>query len=204
MSIYKKVMGSNFDRLHPMLQKRYDLPEGTTYRASGIMKDIKGGPKWLYPIFQVGIRWKLLFPEQGKDIPFTIRNRAFMSDMGKSQVHWERIFHFGKKKRYFNALMSLDEKQSIIQDYLGEPHLLYADLELHVTVNGSLTIQSIRQRLVLGKIEIPLPRLFQGLATVVERYDDEQGLYQIHVTVRNPFIGRVFSYEGTFSTDEDT
>jgi len=54
------------------------------------------------------------------------------------------------------------------------------------------------------KIEIPLPRLFQGLATVIERYDDEQELYQIHVTVRNPLIGRVFSYEGTFSTNEDT
>ncbi|MEK5037577.1 DUF4166 domain-containing protein [Sporosarcina sp. FSL K6-3457] len=204
MSIYKKIMGSNFDRLHPMLQKRYDLSEGTVFKASGIMKDIKGGPRWLYPIFRAGIRWKLLFPEQGKDIPFTIRNHAFMSDMGKSQVHWERIFHFGNKKRYFNALMSLDEKQSIIQDYLGEPHLLYADLALHVTNNGSLTIQSLRQRLVLGKVEIPLPKLFQGLATVIERYDDDQELYQIHVTVRNPLIGRVFSYEGTFSADEDT
>lgn len=204
MSIYKKVLGSNFNRLHPMLQKRYDLPEGAVFRASGIMKDIKGGPKWLFPIFQAGIRWKLLFPEQGDDIPFTIKNHAFISNTGESQVHWERIFHFGKKKRYFNALMSLDEKQSIIQDYLGEPHLLYADLALHVTDNGSLTIQSLRQRLVLGKVEIPLPRLFQGLATVIERYDDEQELYQIHVTVRNPLIGRVFSYEGTFSADEDT
>lgn len=186
-----------------MLQYRYDLPEGAVFQASGIMKDIKGGPKWLYPIFQAGIQWKLLFPQQGTNIPFTIKNQAFISDTGKSQVHWERIFHFGKKKRYFNALMSLDEKQSIIQDYLGEPHLLYADLVLHVTDNGSLTIQSLRQRIVLGKVEIPLPRIFQGLATVIERYDDEQELYQIHVTVRNPLIGRVFSYEGTFSADEN-
>ena len=187
-----------------MLQKRYDLPEGAVFKASGIMKEIKGGPIWLFPIFQAGIRWKLLFPEQGRDIPFTIKNQAFISDMGDSQVHWERIFHFSKKKRYFNALMSLDEKQSVIQDYLGEPHLLYADLALHVTNNGSLTIQSLRQRLVLGKIEIPLPRLFQGLATVIERYDDEQELYHINVTVRNPLVGRVFSYEGTFSADEAT
>lgn len=204
MSIYKKVLGNNFNRLHPMLQKRYDLSEGTDFRASGIMKDIKSGPKWLYPIFQAGIRWKLLFPEQGKDIAFTIKNHAFISKTGESQVHWERIFYFGKKKRYFNALMSLDEKQSIIQDYLGEPHLLYADLALHVTDTGSLTIQSLRQRFVLGKIEIPLPRLLQGLATVTERYDDETKLYQIHVMVRNPLVGRLFSYEGAFSTDEDT
>ena len=66
-----------------------------------------------------------------------------------------------------------------------------------------MTIKSLGQRLVLGKIEIPLPRIFQGLATVTERFDDEQGLYQIHVTVRNPLIGMVFSYEGMFSADDD-
>ena len=204
MSIYKKMLGSHFNRLHPMLQRRYDLPEGAAFRATGIMKEIKGGPKWLYPLFLVGIQWKLLFPEHGKNIPFTIKNHAFISDTGESQVHWERTFHFDNKKRYFNALMSLDEEHLIIQDYLGEPHLLYADLVFHVTAEGSLIIHSQKQRLVLGKVEIPLPRIFQGLATVIERYDDEQEHYQIHVTVRNPLIGRIFSYEGTFSADETT
>ena len=197
-------MGSDFNRLHPMLQQRYSLQEGTIFKASGIMKEIKGGPKWLYPIFRAGIRWKLLFPEHGKDIPFTIQNKAFVSDTGDSQVHWERIFHFGKKKRYFNALMSLDAKRLIIQDYLGEPHLLYSDLAFHVADEGHVTIESLGQRLVLGKIELPLPRLFQGLATVTERYDDKQAQFHIHVTVRNPLIGTVFSYEGMFSADDDT
>lgn len=197
-------MGNDFNRLHPMLQQRYNLPVDAVFKASGIMNNIQGGPRWLYPFFRAGIRWKLLFPEQGKDIPFTIKNRAFVGDTGNSQVHWERIFYFGDKKRYFNALMSLDPERLIIQDYLGEPHLFYSDLALHVTNDGSLTIESLGQRLVLGKIEIPLPRLFQGLATVTERYDDKRALYHIHVTVRNPLIGIVFSYEGTFSADDDT
>ncbi|MFJ7936210.1 DUF4166 domain-containing protein [Sporosarcina sp. NPDC096371] len=204
MSIYKQVMGHDFNRLHPMLQHRYNLPIGSVFKASGTMKEIQGGPKWLYPLFRLGIRWKLLFPEHGKDIPFAIKNRAFVGDTGESQVHWERIFQFGKKSRYFNALMSLDAERSVIQDYLGEPHLLYSDLALHVSDDGRLTIKSLGQRLVLGKLEIPLPRLFQGLATVTERYDEEQAHYHIHVTVRNPLIGTVFSYEGTFSADEDT
>ncbi len=203
MSIYKQVMGNDFNRLHPMLQQRYNLPVGAIFKASGVMKEIHGGPQWLYPLFRIGIRWKLLFPEHGKDIPFTIKNHAFVSDTGESQVHWERIFQFTKKRRFFNALMSLDAKRSVIQDYLGEPYLLYSDLALHVTNDGSLTIESLGQRLVLGKLEIPLPRLFQGLATVVERYDDERALYHIYVTVRNPLIGTVFSYEGTFSADEN-
>ena len=175
MSIFKKVMGNDFSRLHPMLQKRYDLPEGTVFKASGIMNEIKGGPKWLYPIFRVGVKWKLLFPERGNAIPFSITNTSFIGDNGESQIHWERIFHFGNKKRYFNALMSLDAERLVIKDYLGEPHLLYSDLAFTVTEEGHLTIKSLNQRLVLGKIEIPLPKLFQGLATVTEKYDETNG-----------------------------
>jgi len=203
MSIFRNVLGGNFKRLHPMLQKRYDLPIGTVFRASGVMNEIGGGPKWLYPVLRAGIRWKLLFPERGINIPFTITNQAFVGENGKSQVHWERVFHFNKKRRYFNALMSFDAKRLVIKDYLGEPHLLYADLDFQVAPDGSLTITSLDQRLVLGRSEIPLPRILQGLATVTERFDDERGLYLINVTVRNPLIGIVFSYEGEFSADVD-
>lgn len=202
MSIFKKVMGPDFTRLHPMLQKRYNLTEGMVFKASGIMNEIKGGPKWLYPIFRAGVRWKLLFPEHGKSIPFSIINRAFISNDGQSKVHWERIFHFGRKKRYFNALMSLDAERLVIQDYLGEPALLYSDLALTVTDEGHLTIESLGQRLVLGKVEIPLPKVFQGLATVTEKYNEEKAVYEITVTVKNPLIGVIFAYEGVFIADE--
>ena len=50
-----------------------------------------------------------------------------------SQIYWERIFHFGNKKRYFNALMSLDAKRLVIKDYLGDPPLFYSDLAFIVT-----------------------------------------------------------------------
>lgn len=203
MSIYRKVMGKDFTKLHPMLQKRYDLQDGMNFQATGMMREIKGGPKWLFPIFWLGVKWKLLFPEHGNSIPFTIKNTAFMSKSGESQIHWERIFYFQNKRRYFNALMSLDEHRLVIKDYLGEPALFYSDLAFTVTETGALKIHSLNQRLVLGKLEIPLPRLLQGLATVTETYLDGDELYQIQVSVRNPIIGSVFSYEGTFSPNDD-
>jgi hypothetical protein len=203
MAIFEKVMGDDFSRLHPMLQKRYDLPEGAVFKAAGIMHEIKGGPKWLYPLFRIGTKWKLLFPERGKSIPFSITNTAYIADDGESHVHWERVFYFGNKKRYFNALMSLDKEQLIIKDYLGEPHVVYADLAFTVIAEGYLKITSLNQKLVLWKLEIPLPKLFQGLATVTERYVDELECYRISVHVKNPLIRTVFSYEGEFSADED-
>lgn len=203
MSIYKKVLGKQFEQLQPALQKRYDLLDDTIMKATGTMHEIKGGPKWLYPLFRLGVMWKLLFPERGHAIPFSIKNTAYQDQNGVSHVHWERIFYFRKNRRYFNALMSLDAKRLVIKDYLGEPHLVYSDLAFHVTAEGFLQISSVNQRLVLGKIEIPLPTIFQGLAVVTEKYDDEADVYQISVNVKNPLIGTVFSYKGVFTIDEN-
>ncbi len=202
MSIYKRVMGKDFYQLHPMLQKRYEIQRGISFKGAGMMKSIKGGPKWLFPLFWIGVKFKLLFPEHGENIPFKIVNTSEAGRNGEEQIHWERTFYFGSKKRYFNALMSLDSERNIIKDYLGEPHLFYSDLSLHVTEEGALKISSKRQRLALGQMEIPLPRLFQGLATVTEKYLEEKDAYSIRVVVRNPLIGTLFSYEGEFTADD--
>ncbi|TDL80572.1 DUF4166 domain-containing protein [Peribacillus frigoritolerans] len=198
MSIYRSVLGDQFQRLHPKLQKRYEFP----FTAKGVMKTINGGPKWLYPFFLAGVRFKLLFPEDGQEIPFVIRNTPRTGADGEEQVHWERIFYFKKKKRYFNALMSLDSKRNLIKDYLGEPKLFYSDLSFHVNDRGQLKIESRSQRLVLGKLEIPMPELFQGLAFVTESYDQDRDVFLIEVKVVNRVIGTVFSYEGAFTADE--
>lgn len=198
MSIYKDVLGANFEQLHPMIQQRYDIQIDKPFRGEGQMREIRGGPRWLYPLFFFGTYWKLLFPEKGTNIPFTIENTARIGKAGEKEVYWERIFFFPKKKRYFNALMSLDLKRKVIQDYLGDPPLVYSDLVFTVTPRRGIRIESENQRLVLGKIEIPLPRLFRGLATVEEHYLDERQAFHIQVTVKNPLIGIVFTYEGEF------
>ncbi|MFY3791438.1 DUF4166 domain-containing protein [Ureibacillus sp. MALMAid1270] len=198
MTIYKMVLNQEFHRLHPMLQKRYEFINEKPFQATGVMKTIKVGPKFLYPILMLGTKFKLLFPEQGSDISFTISNTPKIGKNGEEQIHWERIFYFGKKKRYFNALMSYDAKQNIIKDYLGEPSVLYSDLAFYVSTNGILKIESKKQRLVLGKIEIPLPKIFHCIATVIEKYNEEKSVYEISVDVRNPLTGLIFSYEGEF------
>ena len=201
-SIYESVLGSTFSNLHPMLQKRYSVKNGRQLKATGIMYQIKGGPKWLYPVWLLGTMCKLVFPEHGEHIPFTITNQAYTTSEGVEEVHWERKFHFPKATRFFNAVMSYDKKRNMIKDYLGEPSPLYSDLQLIVEADRSLTIQSVNQRLVLGPIEIPLPTFLHGIATVKESYHDAEEQFHISVHVRNPLIGTVFAYEGVFTIDE--
>lgn len=201
-SIYQKVLGDQFEKLQPMLKKRYRLHAGQTFTAYGTMEKIQGGPRWLYPLWLLGTKFKLVFPERGEHIPFTIKNRAYITDKGVEEVHWERVFHFPKKVRYFNAVMSYDEKRSIIKDYLGEPAPIYSDLRLTVLADGSLEMKSVKQRLVLGKLEIPLPKFLHGIATVRESFNQIDGCYEIHVQVSNQIIGTVFTYKGVFPTGE--
>ncbi|AXH99124.1 DUF4166 domain-containing protein [Sporosarcina sp. PTS2304] len=200
MSIYKKALAEDFYRLHPMLQKRYAFEE-SVFRASGVMNRITGGPRWLSPLFRLGAKVKFVFPESGTAIPFTIVNTASVTSTGQEEVHWERKFMFPATTRYFNALMSLDESRLVVKDYLGEPSFFYSDLRFTVSEDGALTIDSLRQRLVLGKVEIPLPKMLQGLATVVESYDEWRSVFRIQVEVKNSLLGTLFSYEGEFTED---
>src|SRR5699024_5625009 len=120
-SIYEKVLGAEFEKLHPMIQKRYQISVGETFIAKGMMKQITGGPKWLYLLWLIGTLVKLVFPERGHHVPFTITNHAYKTTDGTEEVHWERAFYFKNKTRYFNAVMSYDKQRQIIKDYLGEP-----------------------------------------------------------------------------------
>lgn len=201
LSIYEKVLGADFYQLHPKLQKRYHLVEGDRLVAHGHMKEIVGGPKWLYPLWLLGTKFKLVFPERGKNIPFTITNRSYQTANGTEEVHWERQFRFPNKDRYFNAVMSLDAQRNVIKDYLGEPAPLYSDLRLTVDEAGNLHMESVKQRLVIGKLEIPLPKLFHGVARVEESYDEQAENYRISVHVANKVLGDIFRYEGVFQID---
>ena len=200
MSIYKQILGDQYSNLHPMLQKRYELSK--PFKAKGVMHKISSGPKWLFPLFLVGTRWKFLFPEQGEDIPFQIINTSRIGLNGEKQVHWERTFYFQQKERYFNALMSLDSERNVVKDYLGEPSLFYSELLFFVSEEGHIRIESGKQRFVLGKFEIPLPKIFQGNVRVIEYYIEEKEVFSIQVVITNPLIGTLFEYEGEFQSDD--
>lgn len=202
MSIYRQILGNTFEQLHPMLQQRYAFQNDKPFIARGVMNNITTGGKWKYPLLWLGTKCKLLFPEQGSKVPFQIVNTPYISENGEVLVHWERTFYFEKKTRYFNALMSIDEEGKVIKDYFGEPRIFYSDLLFQVTTDGGLHITSKRQRIVLGTIEIPLPRILQGMAIVSERYNDHKEVFQIKVEVKNPLLGLIFAYEGEFQPHE--
>ncbi|WP_409289144.1 DUF4166 domain-containing protein [Peribacillus sp. SCS-37] len=198
MSIYRCILGKDFGRLHPRLQARYAISIDEPFYAEGTMSVIRTGPKWLKPFLTLAARWKFLFPEQGEDVPFSIRNTCRPLPQGAQEIYWERSFFFPHVTRHFNAFMTLDHKRGIVKDYLGEPSFFYSDLLFAVTEDGRLQICSGSQRFVAGRWEVPIPRLLMGAVTVEEGYDDERQVYTIKVDIQNPIAGRLMAYEGEF------
>ncbi|SDM89940.1 protein of unknown function [Psychrobacillus sp. OK028] len=202
MSIYKEILGEQFYKLQPMLQNRYGFEEVKSFKATGVMYKITSGPKWLYPFQMFAARRKFLFPEHGNNIPFHIINEQQIGPNGEKQVHWERRFYFQNCNRDFNALMTLDKNKQIVKDYLGEPSLFYSELTFKVTDQGHLRIESQKQRIVLGKWELPIPKMFQGNVLVKECYMEENEAFYIQVLITNPLIGTLFEYKGEFQSDD--
>ncbi|EOP09092.1 MULTISPECIES: DUF4166 domain-containing protein [Bacillus] len=197
-NIYERLLGDTYKKLHPELQKRYAITEDNSFTGEGKMDEIYGGSFFVKLILKIASKFRMFFSERGKEVPFTIHNTAERDEHGHELVRWNRTFYFHNKKRYFNAVMQLDEENNEIVDCFGEPHILVSTLNFHIDEVGAMHISSKKQWFFMFGRKIPLPRFLYGEAKIVESYDETLQCFRIHVQVRNPLIGSLFSYKGTF------
>ncbi|MGE6258092.1 DUF4166 domain-containing protein [Heyndrickxia sporothermodurans] len=202
-SIYEKVLGEEFHLLHPKLQEKFSLKsiDQRAIISKGVMEEIKGGFLFIRPLFMLGIKKRIFFPERGKNIPFTLENYAYQDSFGRECVAWARTFQFTKKNRHFDATMIFSEEKRNIVDYFGIAHDFVSDLDMKVMKNGSLRIKSTSQRIIWNERSIPLPKFLRGDAEINEWFDDGDKEFKIHVHVRNRLVGTLFEYYGGFRAE---
>lgn len=198
-SIYRQAMGEAFHKLHPRIQERfgYTSEDQIATIGYGTMKHIWYN-RLTAPLLKLGTSRHIMFPQGGRDIPFTIENYAYVDQFGRETVTWIRKFKFAGEIRHFDATMIFSRQRKRIVDYLGSKQHLAVDLHMEAAPNGGIRILSGEQRFYEGIIGFRLPRWLTGRAEVCEWYDDEQERFRISVNVMNPVIGPVFRYEGTF------
>ena len=201
-SIYQRALGSDFEKLHPQIQRRFGFSssDGIAAIGRGVMEEVWRGPFYTLPFLYIGTFRSIMFPEVGRNIPFTIENYAFIDDFGRETVTWVRTFESTKRRR-FDAYMIYSEKRNCIVDYLGTHEHLAVDIELKVDETGGLNLRSGAQRFYEGPIAFKFPMLFSGIANVREWYDDQQKCFRIEVDVRNKIWGRLFGYRGRFDVE---
>jgi hypothetical protein len=202
-SIYQRALGPDFARLHPRLQARFGFTsaDGVASIGRGVMEDVWKGRWFTEPFLRLGARRHIMFPETGRDVPFTVENYAFVDRFGRETVAWIRTFGARRRTRRFDAYMIYSEARHGIVDYLGSHEHLAVDLDLSVDDAGGLRLRSGAQRFYEGVLGFRFPMLFSGVADVREWYDDAAGCFRIAVDVRNPVWGPLFGYRGRFEVE---
>lgn len=201
-SIYQTVMGSDFTRLHPQIQRRFGFSsaDGVAAIGRGVMDRVWHGRFYTLPFLYVGTWRRIMFPEQGTAVPFTIENYAYVDSFGRETVTWLRTFQTTKPRR-FDAYMIHSRQRNLIVDYLGTHQHLAVDIDLSVDPRGGLRLRSGEQRFYERLIGFRFPLLFSGIADVCEWYDDAAGCFRIEVNVHNRTWGPLFGYEGAFQVE---
>ena len=201
-SIYQEVLGSDFGRLHPQIQKRFGFSsaDGLAAIGTGIMEELWHGRFYTLPFLYVGTWRRIMFPERGTNVPFTIRNYAYKDRFGRETVTWIRDFQTRRPRR-FDAYMIHSRQRGKIVDYLGTHQHLAVDLDLSVDERGGLRLRSGEQRFYEQLVAFRFPLFFSGIADVCEWYDEAIDKFRIDVRVTNRYWGPLFGYRGTFSVE---
>lgn len=201
-SIYQDAMGSDFRRLHPKIQERFGFSSKDNVAAigRGVMEKMWHGRWYTLPGLYLGAWRNIMFPEQGRDVPFTIENYAYIDGFGRETVTWLRTFDIGKRRRFDAYMVPTDVPRRVI-DYLGTHQHLSVDLDLSVSDRGGMRIRSGAQRLYIGPFGFRFPMVFSGIADVCEWYDDDRETFCIDVCVSSSWMGRLFGYNGTFQVE---
>jgi hypothetical protein len=162
-SIYQRALGSDFHRLHPKIQERFGFSslDRVACIGKGIMDQVWHGKFYMLPFLYLGTWRRIMFPEKGKSVPFTLENYAFVDNFGRETVTWIRQFEIGKARR-FDAYMIYSEQRKRIVDYLGTHEHLAVDLDLSISENGGLRLISGAQRFYEGPISFSVPLFFRA------------------------------------------
>ena len=199
--IFRAALGADFDRLHPELQRRFDvgLDNGYACVGTGVMSTIRRGPWWTVPFLQLGRLRNILVADVGTQVPFRIENYPYRDPFGRETVTFVREYSVRAKPSRFDATMILERGR--IVDYLGTHQHLAVDLDLAVEPDGSLLLRSGAQRFYEGPFGFRFPMLFSGRAELRESYDEAAGEFRISMQVHNAFFGFLFGYTGSFRAE---
>ncbi|MFF7473619.1 DUF4166 domain-containing protein [Streptomyces sp. NPDC008092] len=199
-SMFRTVMGPDFDRLHPELRRRFSvgLASGEACTGRGVMERIWHGPAFVKPFLALGATRNILVPEAARNVPFKIENVPYADTYGRETVTFVRTFDLPGRSRRFDAQMVLGPQGDRILDYLGTHQHLASELHFRAEADGSLLIRSGEHRFREGPVDVRVPEVAGATAEVRESYDDRAGRFRISVRVVNRYFGPLFGYQGSF------
>jgi Domain of unknown function (DUF4166) len=203
-SIYQRALADQFARLHPKMQWRFGFSadDEVCQIGTGVMDEVWHGGMFTVPFLKLGSTRRLLFPEHGSDVPFTIFNYAYRDSFGRETVTWSRRYQFPDSVSEFDATMIYSQTRGTIVDYLGTHQHLAVDIDCRVDDEGAMCLRSGSQRFYEGWVGFRFPMVLTGVADVREWWDEAHQQFRISVSVSNRVFGKLFGYNGRFTVTE--
>lgn len=196
-SVYQRVLGDDFALLDLRLRRYFGMPpEGAVGVGRGVYDEagpVGVGGRLLRPLLTWMAWQRILFPEHGEEIAFTVVNRP---DARRGTLSAQRTFEFEGVRRVMEDTMLV--RRGRLRDRLGRTRWLEVDLVPEV-VDGGLRMTSRGLRVRLGFVALPLPRLAR--VTLDERSDPDGVHQRVDVRLSAPLLGEFFRYAGIFSYD---
>jgi hypothetical protein len=167
-SIYQRVLGHDFARLHPEIQRRFGFSSADRLASigTGIMDEVWKGGSTRSRSFASAPGGGSCFPKPGARSR-SRSNYAFVDRFGRETVSWVLTFE-SRRTRRFDAYMVYSENRGRIVDYLGTHQHLAVDIDISADEAGGLRLRSGAQRFYEGLIGFTLPMAFSGTADVRE------------------------------------
>jgi hypothetical protein len=207
LSVYQRVLGDEFAKLTPELQRYFGMPDaGTHGEGTGVFEVAGSRHRWLWPLFAAFAGQQILFAEYGRDVPFDIVNQP-----AGDVLRATRVFHFPGRPRTPGSSGKLghdsasghdsiivDEMRFIdgeLHDFLGKRKNLEVALRLSVA-DGALAMVSTGARVWFGQRRVRLPALFSARVELTEAWGN--GRQRVSVLLRHPLLGELFVYRGAF------
>lgn len=154
--------------------------------------------RWLNHLARPLVGPFLFVTAHERDVPFTVVNRVAWEPGHGLGLQAERVFEFRSGAQRFVDVLLPGEAAGTLTNLLGEARRVELELHCSVTGEGHLRLDSGRAWLRLGRLRLRLPRLVSVRAVVEDGFDDARGVHTVAARVRNPLIGTVLEYRGTF------
>lgn len=170
--------------------------------ADGRMTRVWWRPGWLTPLFVMLGSLGILVPRQGADVPARLRVRPAFDDIGRPYQVCDREFDFARQHA-FVTVKKFEPDLGVITEAVGPRGIIVVAWETQLRSWRLLTFRTIGVGVQFGARRAWLDNsIWQWVfgRTVFVQLADRlvKDLILIRMTVRHPWLGPVFGYEGKF------
>lgn len=198
-SVFVRVLGDTAERLRPeVLEYVSGPPDGMRAGVGRGVFAVAGSPyRRAAALFRVLTGPDVMLNTFERDVSFTIVNRPVVAGT-RVRLEAARSFAFRRGQQRFVDVLEVGAQPGTVVNTLGRAGRVEVLLECTVTPDGGLRMRSRAARVRVGSRVIRLPKWCSVVAESVDGWDALSQQHTISVVVRNPLLGTLVRYRGSF------